>query len=122
MVRQDQTPRAVPQQLGHAQNRRAWMGLIRGGEGPRHLQVALGLHEAAHDAKCRVQPLPIRVHGRGCRGDDGVVRPLVGRQAIWVVRIQDEVGAPVLRLGIWLVCMSSVIGRLERKTKKPDRA
>ena len=68
-----------------------------------HLQVALRLHEAAHHAEHRIQLLGVAAHGRGGCGDDGVVRPLAGRQAVGVVFIQDEVGAPVLHVYGWLV-------------------
>ncbi len=63
-----------------------------------HLHVALRLHEAAHDAEHGVQLLVARLLAqRRCGGrDDRVERPLPGRQAVGVRRIQDEVGAPVL--------------------------
>ena len=53
------------------------------------LQVALRLHEAAHDTKGCIK-LPIALSG-GHAGDDGMVGALVGSQAVRVARINDEV-------------------------------
>lgn len=59
------------------------------------LDVALGLHEATHDAVHRVQGAVGRVGHHG--GDDGVVRPLARREHVGVALAQREVGAAVLQ-------------------------
>lgn len=51
----------------------------------------------AHDAKHGVEALAVALQRCRRRRDDGVVRPLVRRQAVGVVRVQYEVGAPILR-------------------------
>ncbi|KAI7051771.1 hypothetical protein KC362_g37 [Hortaea werneckii] len=57
--------------------------------------MALGLHEAAHDAVDGVEGLVGGVGDEG--GDDGVVGPLVFAEDVRVVgRLEDEVGGAVL--------------------------
>ena len=59
-----------------------------------HLQVALGLHEGAHDTKTGEQvALWVGDHAR----DDGVVGPLARAQAVGVLGVQDEAVAAVLQ-------------------------
>jgi hypothetical protein len=59
------------------------------------LDVALGLHEAAHDAVDTVQRtvVDIRYHSR----DDGMIRSLIRRQHIRVVSLEFEIRATVLQ-------------------------
>lgn len=60
------------------------------------LDVALGLHEAAHDAVDGVQALVRGVCDEG--GDDGVVGAFARGVDVWVVRgLEDEVAASVLQ-------------------------
>lgn len=58
------------------------------------LDVSLRLHEAAHDAKGRVQRAVLEVGRHGW--DDGVIWPLSGLQLVRVVGVEREVCAAVL--------------------------
>ena len=59
-----------------------------------YLQVPLGLLEGSHDAKCAEE---VSLGICGYAWDDGVVGPLPGPQAVWVLGIQEEVVAPVVQ-------------------------
>lgn len=88
--------------LGHASAnadaRRIERGLgveVEGEHVEQDLDVALGLHEAAHDAVHGVQGAIRRVgdHGR----DDGVVGPLARGEDVGVTLAEGEVGTAVLQ-------------------------
>lgn len=60
--------------------------------------MALRLHEATHDPEHGVQLLDTLGVPRGDGGrDNGVEGTLARRQAVWVLLVQDEVGATILR-------------------------
>ena len=59
-----------------------------------HLQVTLGLHEAAHHAEAGPQAA---IGTRGHGGDDGMVGALAGRQGVGMVGLQAEIVAAVLQ-------------------------
>lgn len=56
-----------------------------------HLDVALGLHESAHDAEGAEEGSVVGFGGQA--GDDGVVGTLARSQAVRVALRQREIGA-----------------------------
>mmetsp|Transcript_5504 Transcript_5504/g.15779 ORF Transcript_5504/g.15779 Transcript_5504/m.15779 type:complete len:290 (+) Transcript_5504:508-1377(+) len=63
----------------------------------QYLHMPLWLHKASHHAEGAEELLAVGPLGGGGSGDDGVEGALVGRQAVGVIRVQNEVGPPILQ-------------------------